>query len=443
VKAVHAILLSLAFTFSFLEPPARIAADRLHALPKQYDVVVVGSTPAAIAAALASAHRGLRTLLITQATTLGGDLTLGLLTHWDLQHGADGRLLQRGIFQQFYQALPNGFSPLAASAYFQKRITGDRRITWLRGVGELHAGTVTDGRASRILSVNDARGRCFIDATSDGDLAAEAGARYDVGRQDQGRDTRMQPATLIFMLRGVDWARALASFDPRRDGLGRSKILKKYRPLSDRAVVRDANFQLQRDGTVMVNAIDIVGVDGRNAGSLASARVLARRESRNLVRFFRRSLPGFARASIARFAPQMYVRETRHVLGLFRIDGKYVWSGSRTYDTVVLASYPIDVHPVTADAVAGDGWAAEPHVYGIPLRALIVAGFENLAIVGPAISATHDAAGSLRVLPTTVAEGESAGNACAASIRTGRNLSSLRALRARLGEQGRLPPAAI
>jgi hypothetical protein len=181
--------------------------------------------------------------------------------------------------------------------------------------------------------------------------------------------------------------------------------------------VPDANFQLNADGTVMVNAIDILGVDGRSAASVREATRIAKAESLNLLPFLRAHLDGFKRARIAAFAPRLYVRETRHVRGLTWIDANDIWSGKRTYDTVALAAFPFDIHPVHKGEAGGDGWLEEPRVYGIPLRALVPYGFENLMVVGPAISATHTASGSVRVIPTTIAEGEAAGEACAQSIR--------------------------
>lgn len=257
-------------------------------------------------------------------------------------------------------------------------------------------------------------------------------------------------------LGGVNWKRVVHGYDAGRFGVGRAhftqasgygKLLRKhYRTLSAESLVPDANVQLDRDGTVMVNAVDVLDVDGRDPAALSRARRIAEKESVHLVAFLRREIPGMEEARIVQFAPEMYVRETRHIRGLFWIDARYIWEGSRPYDTVALGSYPLDVHPVTKDAIGGDGCAPDSHVYGIPLRALIVQGFSNLAIVGPAISATHDAAGSLRVLPTTIAEGEAVAAACALSRHTGDDLQNIalnaslvRELRQDLAQRGVLP----
>jgi hypothetical protein len=53
------------------------------------------------------------------------------------------------------------------------------------------------------------------------------------------------------------------------------------------------------------------------------------------------------------------------------------------------------------------------HVYGIPFGALVPRDLSNVVLASPAISATHLASGSARIIPTTIEEGEAAGSAAA------------------------------
>ncbi len=94
-----------------------------------------------------------------------------------------------------------------------------------------------------------------------------------------------------------------------------------------------------------------------------------------------------------------------------------VWFGRVPADSIGLSSYPIDLHPV--DVADEPAFAAVRHVYGIPFGALVPRGLSNLLLAGPAISASHLASGSARIIPTTIEEGEAAGAACAVASRGG------------------------
>ena len=115
-------------------------------------------------------------------------------------------------------------------------------------------------------------------------------------------------------------------------------------------------------------------------------------------------MAGLEHARIGLFARDVYVRETRHIAGVERLTTQDVWDGRIPTDSIGLASYPIDLHPV--DATDEDAFAPERHVYGIPFGALIPRGFANVLLASPAISASHEASGSARTIPTTIEEGE-------------------------------------
>ncbi len=419
------------------------------AVRRRVDVIVVGGTPAGIASALAAARRGMNVVLVSGHRTLGGVLTRGMLNQWDLNNTVDGTDIQRGIFAEIYGRIGDAFDPQHAAAVFASMIAHQPRITLLAPARV----AVTRRRAApggtRLTAVEIWReprhvrerlsAACFIDATDDGDLAELGGARYDVGRQDSGVDLLMQPATLMFSLEGVDWHRVLSSYSQERFGYGFAWgdraygygiLLGDYRPRSPRILVPDANFGHEPSGQVTVNAIDVLGVDGRSPRSVAFATQLARQETPQLIAFFRRHFPGFSRARLHGFADDLYIRETRHIEGLTWLTAQDIWDRRVPFDTVALGSFPLDVHPVTSGAVGGGGWATQYRVYGVPLRSLIVAGFANLAIVGPAISANHSASGSVRVVPTTIEEGEAAGAACALAVKRRVDLPTLARSRA-------------
>ena len=251
-------------------------------------------------------------------------------------------------------------------------------------------------------------------------MAVLAGARYDVGRQDSGIDERMQAVTEMFTVDGVDWASLAESYDAARYGAGGvlgkrawgySEMVHGYRPAFANVVVRDLNLGLVAGGGVSVNAIDVCGIDGLDPKALAGAKDQTEIEAPRLIAYLRTRLPGFDGA----FAPDVYVRETRHIAGIERLTTQDVWDGRIPADSVGLASYPIDLHPI--DPNDEPAYAPERHVYGIPFGALVPKGLSNMLLAGPAISASHLASGSARVIPTTIEEGEADGFAVAIAQR--------------------------
>ena len=441
-------------------PAARELPDGVPVIATQ--VLVIGGTPAGVAAAVAAARRGLRVQLVCQRPYLGGLLTGGMMDQWDLNMGPDGQRIEGGIFREIYDRLGESFDPQTAETLFLRMVEAYPQITlhlMTAPVSAAATGTPLDRRVTAVTFVDRRYGVHFgvtapvvIDATDDAEAAAMAGARYDVGRQDTGLDTKMQAVTLMFAVDGVDWGLASRSYDGLRYGAGGvsgrkiwgyGKLMRLYRPLNPQVLVRDLNLGREPSGRVTVNAVDVTGIDGRNPESVSEGMDIAQAEIRHLMGFLRARVPGFAHARLAAFADELYIRETRHVLGLYMLTAQDIWRGLIPYDTIGLASYPLDTHP----SYVGEEPAYAPvrHVYGLPFRTMVPYGFSNLLVAGPAISATHVAAGSARIIPTTIEEGEAAGVAAAVSIddhvdftRMARSREWMRRLRGELTRAGAL-----
>jgi hypothetical protein len=429
------------------------------------DVLVVGGGLSGIAAAVAAARHGLHVTLLAPEPYLGGIVTAAMMDQWDFNVVAGQRSVQHGQFDAMYALLGDSFTPETAKRALA-RYAAQAGVTVLTAMHvERVAGVpAPGGRRIAALTSRDARGRlvrfsagCFIDATDAADVAALAGARYGIGRQDKGHDAKMQAATLIFGIEGIDWTRVLATYTMARYGYGRAigarawgygTIARAYRPRSPRVTVRDLNLVRHPDGSVTVNSINVFDVDGRVPRSVADGVAIAKAEAPALVAYLRSRIDGFEHARVGAFADALYVRETRHVRGVATLHEGDVWNRRVPFDTIGLASYPLDTHPV--DASDKQTYAPERRVYGVPLGALLPLGFVNLGLASPSISATHVAAGSARIVPTTVEEGEALGAACALARARGRSLldvdrdpALVRALRADLQAHGVLlaPPA--
>jgi len=395
-------------------------------------VLVVGGTPAGVAAAVSAARLGARVMLIESRPYLGGDLTGAMLNMFDMNFGPGGIQLARGVFMDIYQQLGVTFDVELAKHVFLQEVRRESRVTLrleTRPVGVMLDGPQILGVEVKDLEKHERETVCakrIVDATDDADIAAMAGVPYLVGRQGSGIDRAMMAATLVFELDGVNW-RAVVAYatgrGPRgvRGGTyrgnvwGYGEIMRQYRPTSLAVGIYDLNIGRQNDRSVLVNGLLLYAVDGTDPASVADAMQRGRGELPAIIAFLRAHAPGFENAELRRAADYLYIRETRHIRGLYTLTVHDIVDSRVFWDAIGVASYPIDLHPYRPGEF--NPYAAHRYVYTIPLRALVPAGVDNLLVASRSISATYEAAGSARVAPTTMEEGQAAGVAAVLSMR--------------------------
>lgn len=404
------------------------------------DVLVIGGTPGGIAAAIGAARAGARVMLMEPGASLGGVITTAWLTTFDMNIGEDGEHLTRGVFLEIYRHLGISFDPDEAARAFGRAAVsepGVRVVTHAALVrlnmqgGRIVAAEFRDRLWRRTIVV---RAKQVIDATDDGDVAAAAGVTFDVGRPAYlGRDRWMQAATLIFRVGGANWQHLAADIRSRLDSgdspvlwgvngraaWGYADIMARYRPTDPRVVAYPLNLALQHDGSILINALNVTGVNGLDPASVWEGLSVARSELPHLVAYLRDAIPGFERARLLDHAPAMYIRETRHIAGLYTLRVEDILAEEVFHDRIGVASYPIDIHPYHA------GWrnpyAPDSISYTLPYRAIVPRGVENLLMASRAFSATSEAHGSARVVPTVMALGQAAGVAAALCAQRGRS----------------------
>lgn len=429
---VYASLLVAALTLG-----AAAAASRIIAV----DVLVVGGSPAGLAAAAGAARAGARVQVVESRPKVGGPITWAWLTTFDMNLSTEGIHLTRGVFSDYYRLLGLSFDleeateKLKWAVYRELLVNVTENAPLIRPLldrdrvigAEFH-----DRGFDRPLIV---RAKVTIDATDDADLAAAAGVPYVLGRAGPDGQRWMQPATLIFRLSGVQWEELTAAIMRQRDGdrvlwgvngkaaWGFWEAMRGYTPTHPDAGVLGLNLALQRDGSVLVNTLQIFRVDGTVPASPAEGMATARRELPSLVQFMRAMIPGMAQAELADHAPELYVRETRHIEGAQTLTVSDILRERVFWDRIAVASYPIDIHPYSPTWVSPH--PPVRHVYTIPIKTLIPRTGDGLLVASRSFSATSEAAGSARVIPTTMALGQAAGVAAALCAKEGCALQML------------------
>ncbi|HET8523613.1 MAG TPA: FAD-dependent oxidoreductase, partial [Thermomicrobiales bacterium] len=193
----------------------------------QTDVLVVGGGPAGLGAAIAAARNGARTKLIERYGYLGGNLTAGLVGPCMTSYSLDGQQqLIKGIFEEMVlrmEKLGTALHPSkipAGSPYCGFIVHGHDKVTPFDPEGvkmvalemcqeagvdlQFHTfvvdslvenNAVTGVVAASKSGLEAIRAQVTVDCSADGDVAARAGAAYEVGRDEDGLT---QPMTLFF-----------------------------------------------------------------------------------------------------------------------------------------------------------------------------------------------------------------------------------------------------
>ncbi len=404
-----------------------------------FDVVVVGGGPAGVAAAIASASSGAKTALIERYGFTGGMATAAGISVY-LNFPAGKRNLAGSIYTHFIETLNNAggayainyegtniaanpedikivndilLSSCGVEIFYHMPLNGveieDRKITSITALGK------SGIRYSFAADV-------FVDATGDAEVAFLGGLPTSLGRP---QDNACQPMTMVFRTGPVDIDRAIRG--------GAELLQNKYLVWGDghpdlvryiNQAKKENNWPIPKNcfsliwsdprfpEIVAVNGTRIDGFNGADSLEMTQAEISGRRQAQAAVEFMRNYLPGFERVQLLSTGPQIGVRETRHINGQYILTEQDILSCKHFEDEIAEAAYCIDVHlPGSPNTDLRN--LPEGQSYGIPYRSLLPLGCDNLLVAGRALSATHVAASSVRVMPICMSTGQAAGLAAA------------------------------
>jgi len=433
-----------------------------------YDVIVIGGEPEGIAAAVSAARNGQRTLLVEHGDALGGLMTLGGLNFLDMNYGPEKELLTQGIFAEFFKEMGNAFDLEEAKEYFLQLVQKEENLDLLLNTalvepvmsGQTISGVRLKENGQDAEKSKTYYGARIIDATVDADVAVAAGVPYTEGAEDYGRKGELMGVTLVFRVKKVNWPyvflynnlmRLLSKIksdwgDPYAGagwkvawGYGQQAL--EYKPHNPNVRFRGPNLARQKDGTVLINALLLFGVDGTDPASRAEGIQRGKEELPYIIEFMREKFPGFGRVELVDTAERLYVRETRHIEGEYRLTITDVLENRDHWDRIAHGSYPVDIQPTAPDNLGNV--IGKPAIYSIPFRCLVPLKVDNLLVVGRSASYDSLPHGSARVIPVGMATGEAAGVAAAYSIENGlgfreisRDKEAVAVIQTRLQEQG-------
>lgn len=393
-----------------------------------YDVIVVGGDPEGVCAAVSSARNGLKTLLIEDDEALGGLMTLGKLNFIDICESRDGSILTQGLFMEFYDAVGGtAFDVETAKQFFYDWVVNEENATLKLNTAFVEP--VMDGNTITGVVVEEGGEQVtytasrVIDATVDADVAAAAGAPYTIAGEDIGEKERHMGVTLVFELSGVNWDKVVDYLEnddnagtgaTEKTAWGYTREGYAYEPKDELMRLRGFNVARQDNGNVLVNALIIFGVDAMSEESKAEGIARAQKELEYIIPYVQENFIGFEDVALVGTASQLYVRESRHIIGEYQLTIDDVLENRDQWDKIAIVAYPADIQP-TAGQTYGTV-IGSPDRYAIPFRCLVPLDVENMLVIGRSASYTSLAAGSARVIPVGMAEGEAAGVASAYSL---------------------------
>lgn len=391
------------------------------------DVLVLGSGPSGFAAAYTAGKAGAKVIIVEQSGEIGGISTSGMMSHWTgscespLWYEIINRSAERNEFRKGTTA---DIDPEQLKTLYLEMLseTGVKIMLYTFAADAIvKNGKVLGASVINKKGMTDIYAKVTVDATGDGDIAAAAGAEFFKGRESDGK---MQPATLMFKVAGVDTDRAafIPSFETTYDTeKGELQALaKEHIPYPAGHIL---TYRTTLPGVVTLNMTNSVGIDGTDPDDLTRATIECREQMNAVVAYLREFVPGFEKCFIISSASLIGIRETRHFKGKYTLTEEDILKPAEFSDYVVKgAHFNFDVHNITGSGLDKTGVQAhftQEKGYKIPYGCLVPDKVEGLLLSGRNISGTHIAHSNFRAMPICVGIGAASGAAAAIAAATG------------------------
>ena len=412
------------------------------------DVLVVGSGPGGLAAALAAARAGARTALIDRNGCFGGNIT---------QVGVEGFAWYRhehtvdceGIGIEFEErakamgaAMPEPQSLSHALDAEMFKWVADVLVEEAGVTPLLHrlcvapilekgviCGVITESKAGReaILA------KRVIDATGDADIAFRAGAPVRKSPKEE-----MMAVSVMFSMSGVNKKEFIDAVkaDPqtyadwsgngewdyettgKEDKLFSPFLRKPFKqalaagviPPSLQTIAGTWGTVTDQGDLTYLNLVHVPGIDGTDPNDLTLGEMRGRREAIYALEALRGFMPGCGNAKLRNFGMTLGIRDTRKIDALYNLTGNDVREQGRFDDAIGIFPEFIDGFGILILPTTGRYW----HV---PYRALVPKGVGNLLVAGRCIGGDKVSHASARNMMCCAVSGQGAGVAAAVSLR--------------------------
>jgi ribulose 1,5-bisphosphate synthetase/thiazole synthase len=412
------------------------------------DVLVVGSGPGGLAAALAAARAGASTALLERNGCFGGNMT---------QVGVEGLAWYRheqtvdceGIGIEF-ETRATAMGAAMPEPQSLSHALDAEMFKWVADVLVEEAGVkpllhrlcvapLVEGGAIRGVITESKAGReailarRVIDATGDADLATRVGAPvFKTARE------KMMSASVMFSMSGVNKQRFIEAVkaDPqtygdwsgngewdyettgKEDGMFSPFLRKPFKKALEAGLIPPYLHTIagtwgsvtdQGDLTYL-NLVHIPEIDGTDPEDLTRGEIRGRREAIYALEALRKFMPGCEGAKLRNFGMTLGIRDTRKIDALYNLTGADVRGEARFDDAVGIFPEFVDGYGILILPTTGRYWH-------LPYRALVPKGIANLLVAGRCIGGDAISHASARNMMCCAVGGQGAGIAAAVSLK--------------------------